>query len=148
MNKQDYLLYLKSLSLFQDIHKDQLKRIVDASSIIKQEEGDIIHLQKENTMIIILSGTLHVHIKESLDSQYKIGSLTTNDMFMPSVFLHYHKNGESISLEVRENTIYLEVPLLLINSISNQHPLLQRNLLRSFHKNLKNSYEEIVKLMS
>lgn len=99
-------------------------------------------------MIIILSGSLHVHIKESLDSQYKMGSLTTNDIFMPSVFLHYHKNGGSISLEVREKTIYLEVPLLLINSISDQHPLLQRNILRSFNKNLKNSYEEIVNLMS
>jgi CRP-like cAMP-binding protein len=148
MNKQDYLLYLKGLSLFQDIGNGQLKRIMEASSIIKKEEGDIICLQKRNTMIIILSGSLHVHIKESQDSQYKMGSLTTNDMFMPGVFLHYHKNGDSISLEVRETTIYMEVPLQLIINISDQHPLLQRNILRSFHKNLKSSYEEIVNLMS
>ncbi len=148
MHKQDYLLYLKSLSLFQDIGNSQLKRIVEASSIIKKEKGDIICLQERNTMIIILSGSLHVHFKESEDSQYKMGSLITNDMFMPSVFLHYHKNGDSISLEVRETTIYMEVPLQLIINISDQHPLLHRNILRSFHKNLKSSYEEIVNLMS
>jgi signal-transduction protein with cAMP-binding, CBS, and nucleotidyltransferase domain len=148
MHKQDYLLYLKSLSLFQDIANSQLKRIVEASSIIKKEEGDIICLQKRKTMIIILSGSLHIYFKESQDYQYKMGSLTTNDVFMPSAFLHFHKNGVSIILKVREPTIYMEVPLQLIINISSQHPLLQRNILRSFHKNLKSSYDEIVNLMS
>ncbi len=147
MYKQDYLLYLKSLCLFQDINHNHLKKIYDASKIYKRETNEKIHIHNEHNMIIILSGNLIVHMKEPSGLQYRIGLLKPSDVCLPGVYLLYHVKN-SIVLEVIQPSTYIEVPYLFIRDLSIKEPILYRNILRSLHKNLKGSYEEIINLMS
>ncbi|MEH7348363.1 hypothetical protein [Gottfriedia acidiceleris] len=147
MYKPDYLLYLKSLCLFQDINHKLLKKIVDASNLYFRETNENIPIHNEQNMIIILTGKVNVHMKESSGLQYKIGYLNSSDICLPSIFLHTHVNN-SIILEVTQSSAYIEVPYLFIKSLSVKEPILKRNILRSLHKNLQSTYEEIFNMMS
>ncbi|WP_129688637.1 hypothetical protein [Gottfriedia acidiceleris] len=147
MYKPDYLLYLKSLCLFQDINHNIFKKIVDASNLYFRETNENIPIRNEQNLIIILSGKVNVHMKESSGLQYKIGYLKSSDVCLPSIFLHTHVNN-SIILEVTQCTTYIEVPFLFIKNLSCKEPVLKRNILRSLHKNLQSTYEEIFNMMS
>ncbi|MFF2875529.1 hypothetical protein ACFVR2_04320 [Gottfriedia sp. NPDC057991] len=147
MYKSDYLLYLKSLCLFQDINHKLLRKIVDASHLYFRETNENIPIRSEQNMIIILTGKVNVHMRESSGLQYKIGYLKSSDVCLPSIFLHTHVNN-SIILEVTQSSTYLEVPYLFIKSLSIKEPVLKRNILRSLHKNLQSTYEEIFNMMS
>ncbi|KQL42348.1 hypothetical protein AN960_03680 [Bacillus sp. FJAT-25509] len=147
MYKPDYLLYLKSLCLFQDINHNLLKKIVDASNLYFRETNENIPIHNEQNMIIILTGKVNVHMKESSGLQYKIGNLNSSDVCLPSIFLYTHVNN-SIILEVTQSSVYIEVPYLFIKSLSVKEPILKRNILRSLHKNLQSTYEEIFNIMS
>ncbi|MGG2028297.1 hypothetical protein AB1282_21580 [Gottfriedia sp. S16(2024)] len=147
MYKPDYLLYLKSLCLFQDINHNLLKKIVDASNLYFRETNENIPIHNEQNMIIILTGKVNVHMIESSGLQYKIGNLNSSDVCLPSIFLYTHVNN-SIILEVTQSSVYIEVPYLFIKSLSVKEPILKRNILRSLHKNLQSTYEEIFNMMS
>lgn len=147
MDKLDYLLYLKSLCLFKDINHNLLKKIVVASKLYFRETNENIHIHNEHNMIIILTGNVKVHMKESSGLQYRIGYLKSSDVCLPSIFLHTHVN-HSIILEVTQSSAYIEVPFLFIRNLSIKEPILNRNILRSLHKSLRGTYEEIFNLMS
>ena len=147
MYKQDYLLYLKSLCLFEDINHNLLKKIFDASKIYFSETNENIRIHNEHNMIIILTGNVNVHMKESNGIQYRIGYLKSSDVCLPSIFLHTHVNN-SIILEVTQSSAYIEVPFLFIRNLSIKEPVLSRNILRSLHKSLRGTYEEVFNLMS
>ncbi|MEH7452444.1 hypothetical protein [Gottfriedia acidiceleris] len=147
MYKPDYLLYLKSLCLFQDINHNLLKKIVDASNLYFRETNENIPIHNEQNMIIILTGKVNIHMKESSGLQYKIGSLKSSDVCLPSIFLHTHVNN-SIILEITQSSSYIEVPFLFIKNLTVKEPVLKRNILRSLHKNLLSTYEEIFNLMN
>ncbi|PFM79965.1 hypothetical protein COJ46_11600 [Bacillus sp. AFS077874] len=147
MYKPDYLLNLKSLCLFQDINHNLLKKIVVASNLYFRETNENITIHNEQNIIIILTGKVKVHMKESSGLQYKIGYLKSSDVYFPSLFLDTHVNN-SILLEVTQSTTFLEVPFLFIKKLSCKDPVLKRNILRSFHKNLLSTYDEIFNLLS
>ncbi|XZF74517.1 hypothetical protein ACSBO6_12960 [Bacillus sp. AL-1R] len=147
MHKHDYLLYLKSLCFFQDLNHNLFKKIVDASDLHYIETNENITIHNKQNLIIILTGKANVHIKESSGLQYKIGYLNSRDVCLPSIFLHTHVNN-SIILEAAQTTSYIEIPFLFIKNLSCKEPALKRNFLRSLHKSLLITYEEIFNLMS
>ncbi|WP_456274408.1 hypothetical protein [Bacillus sp. AK031] len=139
MVKSQYLLYLKSLPLFQDLENSLLKKMVAASTFLELQSTDNIReLLSHEELIILLNGELHFSFEEEQGKVIDVFVLKKGDTLSLDALLSKH--CQQLAIFPVEHTAVIKIPLIFINNTVIHQPALQQNLLQTLQRNLKDSY--------
>ncbi|WP_421380977.1 hypothetical protein ACOJQI_18980 [Bacillus salacetis] len=144
MVKSQYMLYLKSLPIFQGLDNQVMKKVVAASTLIEvQTPEHIKECLSEEELIIVLTGELELYYENAKQIPLKVKSVEKGESFTL-----LESDTDHLVIRPTDQTILMKVPLLFIEHLLMQNVKFKQNVIKAMSEKLRSSYDKLINLIS
>ncbi|WP_113927066.1 hypothetical protein [Bacillus sp. P14.5] len=143
MVKSQYMLYLKSLPIFQGLDNQVLKKIVAASTLIEvQTPEQMKEILTEEELFIVLTGELALYYENPKHPTIKIQSVNIGESLST-----LESATETLVIKPGKGTVLMKVPLLFIEHLLMQNIKFKQNVIKGMNEKLLSSFDKLITLI-
>jgi CRP-like cAMP-binding protein len=141
--KSQYMLYLKSLPIFQGLDNQVLKKIVAASTLIEvQTPEQMEEILTEDELVIVLAGELELYYENAKHPSFKIRSVNKGESFSL-----LESDTDRLLIKPAKETVLMKVPLMFIEHLLIQNVKFKQNVIMMMNEKLRSSYDRLITLI-